>query len=738
VARLVRLLLCALLAAPAAAAACADWSGSPRVTDVRAQAGGVTALVAGSGRLLVGLDSGDLKLYDLDGHADRPYLRDTLPLGAPPMAAALAGDLVAAVTAGPGRLHLLSRDGDALTPLGAPLGLPGAPADVALGDGFAYALCPDPEASPPRTWLVTVDVSDPAAPRATDVREAAHPAAALALAGGLLALAGPAEPNLELLSLADPAAPAPLGTWHGGALVRDVVLDGPEALLVGGDGLQVLAVADPAAPAPLRAVPAVPGWSRAARVDGLEVLLRTEAQGGVEGLRLADAADGAPRAALGLWGGTLAAAPGHLYLGRGSELVSVELRAATAPDTLAPLTPDAPNDVLRAVAAAGAAGVAAVRSDGGLDLWTLDLADPAGPVRLASLTLTGDPLCAAVGGGLVAVGVAGAVHLIDAADLGSPSLLGALAVPGDPTAVAFRGDVLDVLVRATDVAVSHRWLRWSVADPAAPIPAAPVYLPAAPYALLHDPAAATAVVAGDEFCDVYDVSDPLRPALLVDHIVGAAFRALARDGAGRVWAGLAGGLLVRLQGLTGGSFQLADAVWLPGDPTALLADGDRLWAACGDLVALDAAEPGAPVVVGQLGAGDCRGVAPGADAAVAAAGPLGLLAAPIPCALVGAEPRAEPDAPPRALILGRPYPNPFNPRVRIPFALARPGTVTLEVLDAAGRRIARPWSGPRTAGSHVVVWDGRDRSGRPAPSGVYVVRLRLDDEVRTRKLELLR
>ena len=74
----------------------------------------------------------------------------------------------------------------------------------------------------------------------------------------------------------------------------------------------------------------------------------------------------------------------------------------------------------------------------------------------------------------------------------------------------------------------------------------------------------------------------------------------------------------------------------------------------------------------------------------------------------------------------------------LPFALARPGDVRLEILDAAGRRVAAPWHGPRAAGEHVVVWDGRDEAGRAVPSGVYLVRLHLGDELRTRKLELLR
>lgn len=733
--------------AAARAGICGDYEATPRVTDVRAQEGAVTALAAAGDRLLVGLDNGDLKLYDLGSQPWRPYRLDTRALGAAPAAVALDGGLAAAVVAAPARLHLLTTAGDVLLPAAPPVVVAGVPVDVALHAGHAYVLGLDAEALPPRSWLTTVDLADAALPVTTDLRELPYPATALSAADGLLAVAGTADPNLQLLDLADPSSPQPAGQWHGGGLVRDVLLDGGDALLAGADGVWTVSVEVPSAPVLRLATAATPGWARAARTDGLDLLLRAEAQGGMEGLLLRDAADGLPRAALDPAGAAVAAVAGWAYLGRGAELVSVELRGAATPAELGGLDVEEPGDDLLALAVEGARGVAVARRDEGgavsARLWLLDLADPAAPRRTAVLGLPGDPLATACAGDVAAVAVAaegslGGVHLLDVADAAAPRLLGTLTVPGDPVSVGFRGGVLDVLVRAVEAAVTDRWLRWLVTDPAVPQATAPVFLPGAPRCLLADPATGTAILGGDGLCDVYDLSDPLQPLLLTGYLTGFSFQSLARDAAGRVWTGLGGGLLARLDVSSPAHLVLADSVWLPGDPRQLHADGPRLWAACGDLVLLAPPPAGAPEPVGAVGAGVCRAVSVRDGAVLVAAGPAGLRVLPPPCAEVAVEPGGTRPELPAALRLGAPYPNPFNPSVRIPFGLERPGPVLVEVLDAAGRRVAVVARGAWPAGEHTVVWQGRDDAGRPAPSGVYLVRLRRGDEVQVRKTELLR
>jgi len=83
-------------------------------------------------------------------------------------------------------------------------------------------------------------------------------------------------------------------------------------------------------------------------------------------------------------------------------------------------------------------------------------------------------------------------------------------------------------------------------------------------------------------------------------------------------------------------------------------------------------------------------------------------------------------------------PNPFNPRTEIRFELARPGTVRLEVLTAAGRRVRVTDLPELDAGSHGWIWDGRDDAGREIGSGVYFVRLITDTARDTQRVVLLR
>jgi len=60
----------------------------------------------------------------------------------------------------------------------------------------------------------------------------------------------------------------------------------------------------------------------------------------------------------------------------------------------------------------------------------------------------------------------------------------------------------------------------------------------------------------------------------------------------------------------------------------------------------------------------------------------------------------------------------------VTYTLSRDAHVTVEVLNVAGRRVARVESSePRSAGRNVVTWSGRTDAGVAAPSGRYLVRI---------------
>ncbi len=69
------------------------------------------------------------------------------------------------------------------------------------------------------------------------------------------------------------------------------------------------------------------------------------------------------------------------------------------------------------------------------------------------------------------------------------------------------------------------------------------------------------------------------------------------------------------------------------------------------------------------------------------------------------------------------YPNPFNPETVIRYQLAVGSKVELSVYNVLGQKMRTLVKGHQSPGWHEVVWDGRDDSGKPVSSGVYIYRL---------------
>ncbi|MCP4545155.1 MAG: T9SS type A sorting domain-containing protein [bacterium] len=97
-----------------------------------------------------------------------------------------------------------------------------------------------------------------------------------------------------------------------------------------------------------------------------------------------------------------------------------------------------------------------------------------------------------------------------------------------------------------------------------------------------------------------------------------------------------------------------------------------------------------------------------------------------------------PSALPSRLALGGNYPNPFNPTTTITFDMPATGKVDLAIYDVTGRRVATLVQGMVEAGSHEVIWQGRDDRGVSVASGLYFSRLISGGELHTRKMLLLK
>jgi hypothetical protein len=88
---------------------------------------------------------------------------------------------------------------------------------------------------------------------------------------------------------------------------------------------------------------------------------------------------------------------------------------------------------------------------------------------------------------------------------------------------------------------------------------------------------------------------------------------------------------------------------------------------------------------------------------------------------------------PTATALHQNFPNPFNPMTEIRYDLTRPGMVSLKIYDLGGAEVATLVEGHKPAGTATVSWDAGT-----LPSGVYLCRLRTEEEGLTTKLLLLK
>lgn len=80
------------------------------------------------------------------------------------------------------------------------------------------------------------------------------------------------------------------------------------------------------------------------------------------------------------------------------------------------------------------------------------------------------------------------------------------------------------------------------------------------------------------------------------------------------------------------------------------------------------------------------------------------------------------DVPARTRIEGN-FPNPFRTTTTLVMTLSEAADVRVSVYDLLGREVVVLSEGSSPPGRHLLAWDGRDSSGRPAASGVYLFSL---------------
>lgn len=84
------------------------------------------------------------------------------------------------------------------------------------------------------------------------------------------------------------------------------------------------------------------------------------------------------------------------------------------------------------------------------------------------------------------------------------------------------------------------------------------------------------------------------------------------------------------------------------------------------------------------------------------------------------------------------YPNPFNPHLNFLYGIKNPAQVKLSIFNQRGQLIYQRDLGMKAAGTHGLVWDGKDSDGLPCSSGIFIIRMHIGSEVYSRRVSLLK
>jgi hypothetical protein len=84
------------------------------------------------------------------------------------------------------------------------------------------------------------------------------------------------------------------------------------------------------------------------------------------------------------------------------------------------------------------------------------------------------------------------------------------------------------------------------------------------------------------------------------------------------------------------------------------------------------------------------------------------------------------------------YPNPFNAKTLISFALPQESKVTLDIYNILGQKVRTLVDGTLPAGYYNKEWDGTDVNGLGVSSGVYLYKLKADNFTRVNRMTFLK
>jgi flagellar hook assembly protein FlgD len=84
------------------------------------------------------------------------------------------------------------------------------------------------------------------------------------------------------------------------------------------------------------------------------------------------------------------------------------------------------------------------------------------------------------------------------------------------------------------------------------------------------------------------------------------------------------------------------------------------------------------------------------------------------------------------------YPNPFNPETTISFNNPKQGMVNLSIYNLKGQLVKILLDEETSAGTHSLIWNGKDERGMSVASGIYFTKIKTDNDIHLKKMLLMK
>jgi hypothetical protein len=88
--------------------------------------------------------------------------------------------------------------------------------------------------------------------------------------------------------------------------------------------------------------------------------------------------------------------------------------------------------------------------------------------------------------------------------------------------------------------------------------------------------------------------------------------------------------------------------------------------------------------------------------------------------------------------IAKTFPNPFEADLNVYYSLQKGGYVEMIVANVKGQTVRKLFADNKSEGVYSYKWDARDNSGKPCPSGMYFVRMTVNNKTYSQKVYLVK